>query len=68
MATKEKEERIDLKESSGGYMAVDRDEALKANLDFIKRLTKKFSEAIAETKTESSQTTEKKSSSKNPKK
>lgn len=34
----------EMKEVSGGYMAVDRDEAIRRNLETIKRLHKQFSD------------------------
>lgn len=39
MAEKE-EKKTALNESSGGYMAVDRDEAFRANLELIKKISK----------------------------
>lgn len=68
MGKKEKKEPIDLKEISGGYMAVDRDKAFQANLELIRSLAKNLSEKKTETKTETSTTDEAKTSSKIAKK
>jgi len=68
MSKKEKKEPVDLKEISGGYMAVDRDKAFQANLELIRSLAKNLAEKMAETKAESNKTDETGTSSKKAKK
>jgi hypothetical protein len=48
MSKKEKNKPEDLVEISGGYMAVDRDKAIQANMDLIKNLAKNLPEKSEE--------------------